>query len=397
MLNICNAPFVPADILIPKTAHEKWAVVACDQYTSEPDYWNKVKEITDGYPSALNIILPEIYLNDEPEKRIEKINGDMIKYLDEGIFEAYNDAMIYTERTLSDGKIRRGIVGAVDLEEYDYNKGSVSLIRATEETVLERIPPRVKIRRNAVLEVPHIMILIDDPDRTVIEPVKNVDGKILYDFDLMLGGGRLKGKLIDKNLQAQITKALSALRREEENPVLFAVGDGNHSLAAAKFCYEQNKNQISRYALAEIINIHDEALEFEPIYRVMFNVDVNDVIKSMEKYFVLNGEQKIEIISKGVNKIIGAEPISSLTVGTLQNFIDDYVKTHGSAKVDYIHGNGTVKKLTSDANAVGFVFDGMHKDELFSAVKRDGVLPRKTFSMGEAASKRYYMECRKIK
>lgn len=389
--------FTSADILIPKKDFEKWAVVACDQFTSEPEYWNRADSEVGCYPSSLRITLPEIYLTGDIDGRIADINSNMEKYIDEDVFNTYKDAMIYIERTLPDGSIRRGIVGAIDLEAYDYNKGAVTLIRATEGTVLERIPPRVKIRENASLEIPHVMLLIDDDRRTVIEPLSDSCRKLLYDFDLMLGGGHIRGYLVSREEQERICNALEALKGNEENPLLFAVGDGNHSLATAKACYKANPSQLNRYALAEIVNIHDEALEFEPIYRVMFNVDTDDVIKSMKEYYAEAGTQELEYVAAGTRGKIMMKPATALPVGTVQAFIDDYIKSHSEAKVDYIHGVNVVEKLSESPNTIGFIFKGMEKSELFASVKADGALPRKTFSMGEAAGKRYYMEARKIK
>ena len=388
-----QVPFKAADILIPKDNHDKWAVIACDQFTSDHEYWNKASEIAGNAPSALNIVLPEIYLeDDDSEQRITNINSKMEQYINDEIFDVFADSMIFVERTMPNGKIRYGIVGAVDLEAYDYNKGANSLIRATEGTVLDRIPPRVKIRENAPIESPHIMVLIDDPAKTVIEPLKNQSGKTVYDFDLMLDGGHIKGSLIDKENQDNIINALANLCCGDENPLLFAMGDGNHSLATAKACYMADKNPLNRYALVEIVNVHDESLEFEPIYRVLFNVDTADILSEMQG----DGHKYRYITSNGDGEI-GLSATSALPVGTLQNFIDDYIAANPQVKVDYIHGIDSVEKLSQAKNTIGFIFDGMEKAELFPTVKQDGALPRKTFSMGEAVSKRYYMECRRIK
>nr|MBQ4320320.1 DUF1015 domain-containing protein [Clostridia bacterium] len=295
---------------------------------------------------------------------------------------------------------RRGIVGAVDLEAYDYSKGSTTPIRATEGTVLERIPPRVKIREGAAIESPHIMILIDDKKRTVIEPLKDMQLETVYDFDLMLGGGHIKGYLLSDEAQKSVLDALCVLK--DESPLLFAMGDGNHSLATAKTCYENDKKAgspnaaLTRWALAEIVNIHDEALEFEPIYRVVFGVDEAEFISEFEKVCTSSSEQKVELITVSGSKTYCLNPTSALTVGSLQIFLDAYVKSHAGVKIDYIHGEDSVKKLVGKGN-VGFIFGGMEKDELFPSVIADGALPRKTFSMGDARDKRYYMECRRVR
>lgn len=413
--------YLNANILLPNfddIAPEKWSVVACDQFTSEPEYWEKAKNIIGDAPSTLNLILPEVYLS-ETENRVKKINDAMNEYLKNVLVE-YPDTMIYVERTQSDGTIREGIVLAVDLECYDYTKGANSLIRATEATVVERIPPRVAIRRDAPLELPHVMILIDDPDSTVIEPIDFDKCEKVYDFELMLGGGRIRGGFISKEDQKKISEALDNLITPEAMekkygdkelaPLLFSVGDGNHSLASAKATYEEVKAAIgkaaedhpSRYALVEVVNIHSKALKFEPIYRIVTNVDCESFVNEFAAYAnSLDGTlspQKIDYVfgdKKG--SITVKSPTQQLAVGTLQIFIDDYLKKNPEAGVDYIHGEGSVIALSQKERSVGFLFEGMAKSELFKTVIFDGALPRKTFSMGHAEDKRYYLECRKIK
>ena len=413
--------FTPANILLPdftKADPAKWAVVACDQFTSEPEYWEATEEAVGTAPSTLRLILPEVYLS-EAEKRIPTINETMKEYL-ASVLVSHPDSMIYVERTQSDGSLRRGIVMAVDLECYDYTKGASSLIRATEATVVERIPPRVAIRRGASIELPHVMLLIDDADKTVIEPLTGADDVCAYDTDLMLRGGHIRGRFLSKEEQAAVGGALEALITPEamENrygkaglaPLLFAVGDGNHSLASAKAAYEEVKARIgaeaaanhpARYALAEVVNIHDDALKFEPIYRVLFHVDPADVLSSLQTYVrTLQGDaapQSTEYVFGTASGTLTIDaPVRQLTVGTLQDFIDDYLKSHPEAEVDYIHGEESVKTLASRDGAIGFLFSGMEKAQLFPTVMFDGALPRKTFSMGHAEDKRYYLECRKI-
>ena len=417
-----NKCYKSADILLPdfkKYSAEKWSVVACDQFTSEPEYWKSAEEFVGDAPSTLNMILPEVYL-DESDERTSRINECMKKYEAELLLE-HSDSMVYVERAQSDGSVRHGIVMAIDLEAYDYKKGADSLIRATEATVIERIPPRVAIRRNAPLELPHVMLLIDDPEDSVFASLKATSGReVLYDFELMLGGGHIKGGLLSDNDKASVADALDALISPDAMeakygdsslaPLLFAVGDGNHSLASAKATYEEVKASLgdaakdhpARYALIEVVNIHDEALKFEPIYRIMTGVEPEDVISSLAEYIgTLHGTaepQKIEYIygnQKG--GLVVPAPKQQLTVGTLQIFIDEYIKSHNGAKVDYIHGEDSVKALAQKPNSIGFMFDGMAKSQLFKTVIFDGALPRKTFSMGHAVDKRYYLECRKIK
>ena len=417
-----NKCYKSADILLPdfkKHKAEKWSVVACDQFTSEPEYWHSAEELVGDAPSTLNMILPEVYL-EETEDRIEKINECMKKYASELLCE-HPDAMIYVRRTQSDETVRHGIVMAIDLEAYDYKKGATALIRATEATVIERIPPRVAIRRNASLELPHVMLLVDDPSDNVFSALR--DKKIsdaIYDFELMMGGGHITGCMLSDADKENVSAALDALITPEAMaekygnsslaPLLFAVGDGNHSLATAKATYEEIKAKLgnaavdhpARYALVEVVNIHDESLKFEPIYRIMTDVDADDVLSSLAAYIdTLDGTaepQEIDYIYAGKEgSLTVSAPKQQLTVGTLQIFIDEYIKSHEGVKVDYIHGEDSVKTLAQKPNSIGFMFDGMAKSQLFKTVIFDGALPRKTFSMGHAVDKRYYLECRKIK
>ncbi len=393
--------FNEAKILLPKTGFEKWSVVACDQYTSEQKYWDEVKATVADAPSALNIILPEIYLSGDNSERIDAINKNMKKYIDEGVFTEHEDAMIYVERESNNTK-RRGIVGVIDLEDYDYTKGSNALIRATEQTVLERIPPRVAIRKDAPLEMPHVMLLIDDKDKKVIEPLQHKKAQFptAYDFELMQGGGHIEGYFLDKDTIQGVKDALESLLSGEDNDMLFAVGDGNHSLATAKECYRQNPSELNRYALVEIVNIHDASIEFEPIYRVMFNVDANDFMtKFITFHPVADGEptHTYKCITNEGCADVEIKATAKLPVGTLQVFIDEYIKENPQVKIDYIHGEDVVYDLCKEDDTLGFIFEGMGKNDLFPAVTSDGSLPRKTFSMGHAHDKRYYIEARKIK
>lgn len=417
--------FLPADILVPREEYiKRWAVIACDQYTSEPEYWRETESLTENHRSALSLILPEIYLQSpDVDDRIKRINRCMEEYLNNDTFDKYKNSYIYIERTQSDGKLRCGLVGMIDLEQYDYSKGSVSPVRATEATITERIPPRIKIRENASLELPHIMILIDDESKTVIEPVGNdrQNMKLLYDTELIQGGGSIKGWLISDKRAAEIGNALSALGNKEtyekkyglasDNPLVFAMGDGNHSLATAKAYYERLKAENpgknlsrhpARYALAEIVNLHSEALEFEAIHRIITDTDADKLFEAMSNELQLSTvfdseKQHFEFVTPdgSVTYYIDA-PTSSLAVGSVQNFLDKYLKENGGG-IDYIHGTDTLKRLVAEKNAIGFILPDISKSELFPTVMHDGALPRKTFSMGHAADKRYYMEARKIK
>lgn len=429
------------EVLLPKAGIDlsRWAVVACDQYTSQVEYWKEAERITAGSPSTLNLIYPEVYLNEpNPEKRIASIRASMDKFLKEGVFESH-DGSVYVER-LAGGRTRKGLVICMDLERYDYNKGSTTLVRATEGTILERIPPRVRIRKGAPLELPHILILIDDPEDTVIGSVSRSKSKLrqLYDFDLMMKGGHLTGYLVgDPDVEKNAVAALDKLGNPEAfrsryglsaaTPVLlYAVGDGNHSLATAKAIWEDKKttqsapaDSLARYAMVELVNLHDPALVFEPIHRVLFElVAGRDIVKELQNHYPgrvtvsaaasldemkakvttpVNRAHRIGMISPSGRSVIEvAEPSANLAVGTLQPFLDGFVKGQGAKEIDYVHGTDTVDTLGRKPGNIGFFLPAMDKRDLFKTVILDGVLPRKTFSMGEAEEKRFYMECRKL-
>lgn len=414
--------FTSADILLPRDAeYEKWAVIACDQFTSEPEYWQETEKMTDGAVTALDLILPEIYLGEaDVDKRIDKIAANMYGYLDSDVFEEHKNALIYVERIQTDGVLRAGVVGAVDLEEYDYSKGSASQIRATEATVTERIPPRIKVREKAPIELPHIMILIDDEKKALIEPLAEHkdDMKKLYDFELMQGGGRLAGWLLTDALRDELLEKLAKFSEKEAfekrygladtAPLTFAMGDGNHSLATAKAYYEKLKaanpdkdmsSHPARYALAEIVNLHSPALDFEAIHRIVGTADIDQMMAKMTDELGLSeepAEQSFVTVRGGEKKKLYVhKPTSKLTVGSLQNFLDKYLAENGG-DIDYIHGTEVVEKLAADGEKIGFVLPDMGKEQLFPTVIADGALPRKTFSMGHARDKRYYVEARKI-
>ena len=417
--------FGPADILLPQNCDlTKWSVVACDQYTSQQDYWERVAQTVGDAPSTLKLILPESQLEDGHfEEHIADINRTMDEYLDEGLFRTLPNALIYVERWLDNKKLRRGLVGVVDLECYDYNAGSSSLIRATEGTVITRLPPRVAVRRNASLELPHIMVLVDDPDKQLIEHLTYETDRMeeVYDFDLMERGGHITGYLLPEDLQADVCEILNTLARPHDfarkydakgKPVLlFAIGDGNHSLAAAKAAYEEKKQNTpqeqwadlpSRYALVELVNLHDESLEFEPIHRVCFDVDADELMKDFlaaypgAHYGDGDGHTITYVFDTEVGKITIPKPTAQLPVGTLQEFLDQWMQTH-SGRIDYVHGDDVTWELGRKPGNIGFLLPAMGKDELFKTVIFDGALPRKTFSMGEAHDKRFYLEARKIK
>lgn len=418
--------FTSADILLPRADLDPtaWAVVACDQYTSEPAYWEAVDAQVGDKPSALRLILPELYLeSNDVAARISAIHTQMEQYLSADLFTQYPDAMIYLERIQSDGSCRAGLVGKLDLEAYDYSKGSTSLVRATEATVLERIPPRKKVREGAALELPHIMILIDDPQGTVIEPLSAAKNGFtqVYNFDLMEGGGHLAGYLLPEKTQQQVSGALEALGAPDafasryklpgDTPVLlYAMGDGNHSLATAKAFYEQLKaehpgedfsNHPARYALVELVNLHSPALQFEAIHRIVTGVNPAKLMQDMTLALQLDstgvGVQRFTAVTGNTATEYAIQaPTSQLTVGSVQLFLDAWLKDNGG-KIDYIHGKDVVERLAAAPDAIGFLLPDMGKEELFPTVIADGALPRKTFSMGHAADKRFYMESRRIR
>ncbi len=418
-----NRVFSPGKVLLPNSTTDmtKWSVVACDQYTSEPEYWDAVSKFVGDAPSTLHLTFPEIYLEqNDGDARIENINSTMLNYFNNGVFGDAIPKYIYVERTQRNGKIRRGLMGVVDLEEYDYMPGSQSKIRATEGTVLERIPPRVKIRKNAYLELPHIMLLIDDSDKSVIEPLNDVKGdlEVAYNFKLMQDSGSICGYIVSEDEEARIDSALAKLACPDnfnkkynisgKGVLQFAVGDGNHSLATAKECWRLVKESLSeaelenhpaRYALCELVNLHDTSLEFEAIHRVVFDIDADKMRAELAKYYNLtpDAEQKFKMVTNnGIEEIGIGNPSTNLTVGSLQKFIDDYIKENGG-RVDYIHGEDVVLRLGCEKGNAGFILPVISKDSFFPTVICDGALPRKTFSMGDAWDKRFYLEARVIK
>ncbi len=409
------------DILLPNKSVDmsKWAVVACDQYTSEPEYWEGVKKATEGSPSALNVIFPEVYLSKDNAPIIESINKTMYEYLDTGVLQSIGEGFVLIERSTPITPKRLGLVMAVDLEDYSFVREDKANIRATEGTVVERIPPRVKIREHAPIELPHIMLLIDDRNKSVIEPLYENRDKLtkLYDFDLNMNGGHLRGWHVTDT--APVEKALAKLLDEDvlkekygstDEVMLFAVGDGNHSLATAKACWnnlkatlsaEEQKNHPARYALVEVMNLHDEGLEFEPIFRSVFNVDTADFLDGLYKAVKDSGlkcdYKCYTYTTKDGRKDLMLPSNAAVAVGLVQDFIDAYIKSHAGSEVDYVHGEDSLKQVTDAApNRVAITLPPLAKNDLFDYVLKVGAFPRKTFSMGEAFEKRYYVEARKI-
>lgn len=407
--------FGATNILLPKVENiEKWAVIACDQFTSQPEYWQDVKNNVGTDPSTLNLVLPECYLQPGYEKLIPVINANMEQYLAQGIFQAYPDSYVYIERTLLNGKIRRGLLGAVDLEEYSYAADASCTVRATEQTVLERIPPRVAIRENASVELPHIILFCDDVKDSLIGSCEQNKATypVLYDFDLMCGGGHITGWLISGEAKAKIDAVfadyVSSCEKKYagKQPVVLAVGDGNHSLATAKACYEAIKANLpaeeaakhpARYAMVEVENIQDEAQEFEPIHRVIANCNPNAILQDMEASIgAQEGYPVAWVIGDEKGNICIDPAKGKLAVKIVQDFLDSYL-ANNEGDIDYIHGEDTVEELAKAENTLGLILPPFEKGALFDSIQAQGALPRKTFSIGHAKEKRYYLEARKIK
>lgn len=422
------------EILLPKNIDlSTWSVIACDQYTQDKDYWKNVEEKAGNKPSTLNLILPEVYLG-SPDKadRIKKIRQSMKEYLDTGVFADAKKCFIYLERKTAFGRTRKGLVAQIDLETYEWKPFSKANIRATEATIVERIPPRMEIRKGAPLELPHIMLLVNDKDDLLVGANKPTDGRApIYDGDLMANGGHITGWALESKVDIEgVEKALNLIAEKNASPdgstFLFAVGDGNHSLATAKAVWDEykkehpeDKDSPVRYALIEIVNIYDTGLTFEPIHRVIFNIDNETLIKKLAEK--LNGNIKalddadkvikavkdswanfgfFYLDSEGKQKNVLLETkIKELAVARLQPEIDAFLKElqdQSKAEIDYIHGTDEVLKLGSKENSLGILLPPIAKDSFFETINGRGPLPRKSFSMGEADEKRFYLECRQL-
>ena len=415
-----NLGILPCNLLLPADHADPslWACVACDQYTSQPEYWRACAEDVGDAPSCLKLVLPECDLPRTAE-RVPRIHAEMAKYLADGTLEErVSSGFVLVERTTESGS-RLGLVCAVDLEAYDYT-GDKSLVRPTEQTITARLPARLAIRREAPLEASHILLLMDDPGQTVLEPLYVKRGQLekLYDFPLMQGGGHLRGWAVtDGEDKDALLAGLAALKASlGPEPLLFAVGDGNHSLATAKARWEEIKPTLSkeeqashpaRYAMAEVENIHDPALKFEPIHRFVTGVDPNALMQdwvdfALARGMTMNGiptpgEQVIGLVYEGCETSVAiGNPEGPLPVSTLQTYLDDFLARHPEAEIDYIHGEDVVRRLADAPSSIGFLLPPLDKYGFFQAVQTLGILPRKTFSMGHAHEKRFYMECRRI-
>ena len=433
-------------LLLPRAGTDltRWAVVACDQYTSQPDYWARVEALVGEAPSTLRLILPEVYLGAADEaRRIQAIQAAMHRYLAEGVLAPQSPGLVLVERETARGRTRRGLVVALDLEHYDFNPGAKTLIRPTEGTILERLPPRVRVRERAPLELPHVMVLIDDPQHLAIESLRSEPLEPLYDVPLMLDGGQVRGWRLEHPMLVQwVVEQLARLADPtlfaerygvvDEPVLLYAMGDGNHSFATAKLIWEDLKrtapdpaaimNHPARHALVELINLHDEGLEFEAIHRVAFAVDAEHLLAALAAFCQTQGSSLtliesptwaaarqrwaemqqpgrhvIGFVAEGRYGVLAIErPRLTLPVATLQGFLDGYLEDQTGARLDYIHGEDTLEQLGAQPGNVGFYLPALAKDDFFRTIIRDGALPRKTFSMGEADEKRFYLECRRI-
>lgn len=399
-------------ILLPKENIDKskWSVIACDQFTSQPDYWEKLADFVADAPSTLNVIFPEVYLESKgKQERIKTINDNMSRYIYGGIFDEF-EGFILVERTTPDGEKRLGLVISVDLEEYDYTPENNALIKATEKTVVDRLPPRIEVRKGACLELPHIMMLMDDRKQSIIEKLyESKDSlEVAYDFELNMNGGHIKGykvtdcKPVIEKLNALLDKNSLIEKYGSDKPILFAVGDGNHSLATAKECWknikktlneEQRSSHPARYALCELVNLHDKSLQFQPIHRLVMGVG-EEFIDYMGKG--LDGKAQVRVIFKDKEYLWKVSENPSDAIADIQHLMDEYAKTHKDMVIDYIHGDKHLQDVSRANNGVGVFMPCLAKDSLFDYVVRRGVLPRKSFSMGHAEDKRYYLECRKI-
>jgi len=410
---------------------ETWAVIACDQYTSQPEYWEEVRRVVGAAPSSLHLVFPEVYLDSaNREEVIADINQRMQEYLADGVLVEQRPGFMLVERNVGRASTRKGLIVALDLEQYDYRDGTQKLIRTTEGTDESRLPPRIQVRQEASLETPHIMVLIDDPQRTVIEPLFLKDLEEAYDVELMLGGGRVRGwRVDDGQLIDEVVAHIARLSRGEP-PMTYAMGDGNHSFATARAVWEQLKaeaedeslvmNHPARYAIVELVNVHDEGLEFAPIHRAVFGVEVDDLLAALEVDCAGRGfsrqtfadrdawetacQQAAASEGHHIPYVSGAErgllsiakPDFQLEVASLQVFLDRYLDAHSLASLDYIHGEEALEKLAAAPASIGFFLPVMDKHDLFETIVIDGATPRKTFSLGEAEEKRYYLECRRL-
>lgn len=399
-------------ILLPneKTDLEKWSVIACDQFTSQEGYWEQLKEYIQDAPSTLNLIFPEVYLNKVDQKEVVKeINAKMKEYLESNLFNEVNN-FIYVERKLTDTLVRKGLIICVDLEAYDYSPNAKMPIRATEKTVRERLPVRVEIRKDATLDLPHICLFMDDIEDKVFGLIKKNKESYnkLYDFELNMNGGHITGYEVSNS--SEVKKTIDSLLNKEllrekygiDDELLFVVGDGNHSLATAKECWnlikknlseEEIKKHPARYALCELQNIHDSSIIFEPIHRFLKNAN-STFIKYLSEH--LKGEGSIRVVYGNKEELISVNKDPTIAIADIQKSIDDYLLENDKISLDYIHGDSHLRELIEKEKGVAIFMPKVEKNTLFDYVVKNGVMPRKSFSIGSAESKRYYLESQRL-
>ena len=408
--------FIPGDILLPRVEDiRRWSVIACDQFTAQPEYWAKVEELVGDSPSTLRLMLPEAYLDlPDQAERSRSILRAMHDYLERGLFRTLERSFVYVERTLSGGGLRHGLLGLLDLEAYDYREDSTSLVHATEGLVRERIPPRLALRREALLECPHLVLFYDEPELQVSALADHCAGELLYDFDLMLGGGHLRGRSISGEGAERLRETLNRLAEPEvlrarygdsPAPILYAVGDGNHSLATAKQNWEriregltpaQRANHPARYTLAELVDLHEPSMEFEPIHRVLFETDARSFQEEAARCFPeKEGAHPFRCVTASGSLDLSLGGTIGEAIAALDAFLLDYANRYGG-RIDYIHGMEDAVALCSAPERAALLMPEMNKRDLFPSIVASGVLPKKSFSIGPALDKRYYLECRSI-
>ncbi|MBO4385417.1 MAG: DUF1015 domain-containing protein [Treponema sp.] len=438
MNNFAEYGLAVPEILLPKDKDLKtWCVIACDQFTQDISYWENAEKATCGKPSTLNLILPEVYLSSaDKAERLKKIRLAMNSYLKDGVFDSPKNEFIYIERKTAFGRVRKGLLCAVDLDSYEWKPFSKSLIRATEATIVERIPPRKEIRKGAPIESPHIMLLVNDPERLLVERAGEAAKKNapVYSGDLMLESGSITGWSLSSEGELSLVKdSLGKLKAKntdsDGSTFMFAVGDGNHSLATAKAVWDEYKAELKslgksdeeiascpvRYALAEIVNIYDEGLTFEPIHRVVLGADkdelegfLKDKMNASVSFAKDQSELEKEVASSGGNfglvytaagktsYVLCKTSVKELLVSKIQPVLDEFLKGKDSCEIDYIHGSGEVFRLGAKEGNVTLLLPPVAKDSFFATINKTGPLPRKSFSMGEASEKRFYLECRRL-
>ncbi len=397
--------FQPAEILLPADADfHRWSVIACDQFTSDAEYWQEVERVVGAAPSTLRMMLPEYYLGHCDESEAAKAAQETMRsYLDTGVFRTLEQSFVYLERRLANGVTRRGIVGQIDLEAYDYRPDADAPIRATEDTVEDRLPSRIRVRREALLEMPHIMLFLDDPADEVMPFAASMAGETVYDFDLMGGGGHLLGSQISGNAANQLMQKVTEVTGRQS--VQLAVGDGNHSLAAARKCWLEKKQHLApgaastdpaRYALVEVVNIHDPAITFAPIHRVLFHTDSTQwMAEAEQKLFDANGREIVLISGTRQHTLTARGDTIGALIANVEQFCREYLQRYGG-QLDYIHGDDETRSFSAQSGCCGVLLPPIQKEELFPSIERSGPFPRKSFSIGLGPDKRYYLECRKI-